>query len=444
MPTALLLAATAWYASRVNSPAPVAGVTAFRWRSPVGQVHTTVVGKLTFQLTEEGFANVAPEPFIAFDRIAADTRFIEEAGELMPWATVGSIVAYGGPLRAQLFPASQLPGSAAGAALSAATAGPGPVGLSLSSPERSALAPQRPTRGPDGLMHVPKDLDGRYFVAAPLNQRGPLLRGDERYQLELRGRKLDGRLPGITIEVTIGVGAEQRVLSLAFDILSINATTLRASLVGRAVVPGEAVILKHTARSSVAASVRANPRAAADLAPSSVRPRPENTAEINSSDVRRLRAASPTPFVEEPSFDDEPTSIAGAPPAAAAAATPAARASQPALPATPFDQGFRAGQVVPAGGITETLSPYEGLDSQLLLAAAQLRREAKGLGPIPQPPPAASAAGPLPTPTFEGPAVGKPTPPEPTASGQSAAPAAAAKVAPPKPGAMAKPRVRRR
>ncbi len=377
-----------------NAPALAA---ASRWKTAAGQSCTTIVGKTTLEIGLDGAATwVAPSPLVQFDRIAADPASVTEVNELMPWTTVASVVLYGGPLRFALEGAPGQP------ATSVSVPAGGAAGRSMSSPERTALAPARPTRGPDGVLVIPDDLDGRYFLAVPGAQQRPALRGDERFVLELPGHRLEGRLPGLVMAVTIQSGARQRAVALTPDMVVVEGATRRVSVVSRALIRGEAKIVSHATLTPTEAAAMdrgdAPPRAPIqDFATAVLDADGDDaTAELTSAELDKLRAIA-TPF-----------------PSAGEATTEASYRAPPAVPATPFDPGFAPTPVLPGEGVASTFSPTHDLEAALAAMRNSLRTE-----PVEPPPPAAAPA------TDD---VGETTRP----------------LAPPKPGAMATPRFKRR
>lgn len=386
-----------------GSPPPSAAiVSALRWKNGSGALHTTIVAKLTMQLREDGRAAlVQPEPFVAFDRLGSDPRHVAEASELMPWTTVASVVAYGGPLR------FSLAREAAGRAPFSVELPELPhAGLSMSSPERAAFAPHRPTRGADGVLTIADDIDGRYFVAAAKASQLPSVRGDELFALEVTGWSTERALPGMAVEAALQLGPQRRVVTLTTDMIVVHVVTRRISLVSRALVNGDAALVAHalcrvgrgtTSDHGDARQTGGTPReqATSMLAPGEALESfgaADETSDVSAADLAALAA----PFQLEP---------------------PSARSSQLGgarlLPATPFDPGFVAQPVQPGVGVLATLSPDEELAQQLDRMRRQMRAQ-----------PAAVASPPPTSPT--------------------ARPDAQAQVAPPKPGAMAKPRFKRR
>ncbi len=378
-------------------PPSVAITTAFKWRSASMVIHTSVVAKVTVQLGAEGRAAlIAPDAFITFDRVGADPGGLAEVSELSPWTSLASVVAYGGPLRFMLE-------SAAGQLVVTALHG-APAGSSMSSPERSRYAPAMPARGADGLLIIGDDTDGRFFVGAPPSQQLPLLRGDERFLLETAGFRAKRALPGLATAVTLAVGGRQRVVVLTPDLVSVHGGLRRVSLVSRATVVGDAVVVSHSVLPLGQAhhldhGDGAAVRAAHTFEGRKVQPA---TKELNAAELARSAAAA-VPFAGE--------------------TVPLVDAGQPRLPATPFDRGFSQANVTPGVGVASTLGPGEELDSSALLARVALRRESLGQAPLPPPPPIAAS---------------EPAPPQEKKMEESA------RVAPPKVGAMAKPRFKRR
>ncbi len=391
-------------------PASVAIVTVTKWRSERGDARTTVVGKITMQLADDNGASlVAPDAFVAFDHIASDGRHVSEAGELALWSTVASIVALSGPIRLTL-------ASEAGAPIVVATAGAAsPVGYSMSSDARSAFAKRAPTRGGDGVLTVPDDLDGRYFVAAPKQHQFASLRGDERFSVELTGWRCQRRLPGLSITASLTVGGRVRIVKLTPDLVVVNGKTRHLSLIARALVHGDATLAGHAvgpltaARSSDLGDARdgfvEETVYAGNLSSTGGRFVSEETTDASSSTM-----ALPAPFDLGPPSAGGPLSSA---------------APLPSVPATPFDAGFTPAKVVPGSGISQTMTVEEQMAAQLQALRSNLRQG------LPLPPPSHPSAGPAPS----------------VVPASSAAPPSSReepRVAPPKPGVMATPRLKRK
>jgi hypothetical protein len=379
----------------VSGTAPALAA-ASRWKTKAGVVHTTVVGKLTFEVGTDGrLAWVATSPIALFDRIAADPVWVAEASELMPWTTVASVVLYGGPLRFALEGAGSEP------AISVSVAARAPAGRSMSSPERTLRAPERPSRGEDGVLVIPDGLDGRYFLAAPVPQQRAMIRGDERFVLELPLGRAEGRLPGVVVAVTVQTGSKQRAVALTPDMVVVDGAARRISVVSRALVRGDAKLVSHTTLTMTEAAAMdrgdAPPAARMEDFATAMLEVDDATAELTSAELDKLRAIA-TPF----SSPGEAT-------------TEASYRAPPAVPATPFDPGFAPAAVIPGQGVASTFSPTQDLDAALAAMRKSLRAEAPE--PEPEPPPAPSS----------------PTDGETTRQ-----------VAPPKPGAMATPRFKRR
>lgn len=354
-------------------------------------MRTTVVGKLTLQLNDDGSATlVTPDTFIAFDRLASDRRFVAEASELMPWTTVASVLAYDGPLRFALEPGGNLPN------LYVSLSAQEPAGNSMSSAERSIFARSLPTRGADGLMTIPDGIDGRYFVAAHKKNQLVSLRGDEWFTLEAAGWSTRRRLPGMAIKATVTVEDKPRTIALTTDMITVHGAARRISLISRAVIGGEAELVREVA---------------VPLAELDAQDRGVDTRELRlypgSSDGGAqpdARSPSSTPFQRR---EAEPPR-----------ASERNRASS--VPATPFDPGFLPKKVVPAGSLVSTLNSDESLEAQMLKLRKDLKSDGTGGAHAEPPKPSGPAA-------------------EPPAN-----PPAGARVAPPKPGGMAKPRFKPR
>ena len=319
-------------------------VTALRWRLKSGEPRTTLVAKLTMELDPSGPARWArPTPLVAFDRVASDPRYVAEASELAPWAPVASVVPLGGPLHFTL----ERPGAAP---VVVTTAAQGPAGFSMASPERAALARERPQRTADGLLSVSPELDGRYFVAAPPAWQLERLRGDETFVIELSGLHVRARLPGVAVVITAHREGRPRVVVATWDMLVIEGAERRVSLVGRVVLHGEATVVTHTLEplSAIAGLDRGD-------AP---------TATFREDETRDVGAL-------------ELAALAGARPVAPAAAPDDLDLAIP-VPATPFDPGFAPAPVVPAAGVAETLMPVGSMEEQLKALRAQLRKDGDG------------------------------------------------------------------
>jgi hypothetical protein len=216
----------------------VAVVQASRWRTESGRPHTTIVGKLTMAVRDDGKAAlIQPSPLVPFDRIAADQRFVTEAGEMMPWSAVASVVVQDGPLRFTLYPEGQ--------PIVITAPVDAPIGVSMSSPERSQLATRLPTRGPDAVLEIPDDIDGRFFVAAWPDHHFGTLRGEERFVLETAGWRARRKLPGFVIAVAIEAGGRQRLLELVPDMLVVSGSGRRISIVSRVAVTADATVINH-------------------------------------------------------------------------------------------------------------------------------------------------------------------------------------------------------
>lgn len=366
-----------------------------RWRSEDGRPFLTVVGKLTMSFREDQKASlVQPTPIVAFDRIGEDQRYVVEASEVMPWSATASVVLQDGPLRFTL--------ETANGRFSTAAAAGTPAGVSISSAERAALAPRAPLRGADGTMTIPSDLDGRYFVAARAEQQLPGLRGDERFVLETASFRATRRLPGFAVVVTVLAGAAQRTVALTPDMLIVSGTGRRVAIIARAAVAGEARVASHAV---VPLAQLATIIDHGDLMPFTpirkervaawgrAQPSDDHTVEIDEASLAPAALLAPFPLAADPSDRDEVLSR-----------------PHNALPATPFDRGFAPAKVIPADGVTSTITAQGEAEDALAAMRKQLRSE--GAPEPPRAPPAASS------PTRD--------------------------VAPPVPGAMAKPRFKRK
>lgn len=327
---------------------PEAVVTTLRWRSESGDPFTTLVAKVTQGFDGSGaLAWVKPSPLVTFDRVATDGRFVAEASELAPWTAVACVVPYGGPLR------FSIEGERGETAFAMASAPNGAAGFSMASPERAYLAPTRPARGTDGLMTISDDVDGRYFVASPPAWQLPAVRGSEPFLLELTGFRAHARFPGLAVLVTAQQGGRQRTVALTYDMIVIDGAARQVSLVGRALLHGEAVVLSHTL-------VLLGQAAGSDLGDTRVRGMAaEATRDLSATDLAML-ANSPPSSPRSPVQDDGLDAF-GIP-----------------IPATPFDPGFAPAPVVPAAGVAETLMPVDSLEQQLAALRAQLKKDAAG------------------------------------------------------------------
>jgi hypothetical protein len=397
-----------------SPPASAALVTALRWKSETRGLHSTVVGKITMQLRDDGRAAlVAPDPFVSFDLLSPETQRVLEASELMPWTAVCSFVAYGGPLRFTLSRAGQTQ-------LTVALGAEAPAGITMASEERVRHARSLPSRGLDGVLTIPDDIDGRYFVCAPASQQFASLAGDETFTLELAGFSVRRALPGLAVVVLVEIGGKRRPVALTPDFISVNARERRLSLVSRAVVQGEATVLRHSLLP--VASLGAADHG--DAAPALTQPRTRSVFDDPPSvttllDVRALEQMSLGEGDETSDVSAEELAALAAP-YALEAPTPAALGGRTAsLPATPFDPGFVPVPVVPGAGVLATLTPDEEMARQLDEMRRALREEGGG---------ASDARLPVAT----------------NAEKKAVEPPQTARVAPPKPGAMAKPRFKRR
>lgn len=333
-------------------------------------MHSTIVGKLTMQLRDDGRAAlVAPDPFVSFDLLAPGTQRVLEASELMPWTATRSFVAYGGPLRFTLYGSGQ-------SSFSIALGAEAPVGISMSSEERVAYAYALPSRGADGVLTIPDDIDGRYFVSAPASQHFASLAGDETFKLELAGFSVRRALPGVAVVVSVAIDGSQRSVVLTTDFLSVSARERRISLVARAVVKGEATVLRH----SLVPLASLGGADLGDLAPALASPPkargfddpPTATALLDMQTLERLSLGAG----DETSDVSAEGLAALAAPYALEAQAPASEARTASVPATPFDPGFVAIPVVPGTGVIATLTPDEQMARQLDELRRALRKEA--------------------------------------------------------------------
>ncbi len=372
------------------------------------------------QLREDGRAAlVPPEPFVSFDLLSPESQRVLEASELMPWTATCSFVAYGGPLRFTL----SRPGESA-PAFSIALGAEAPAGVSMASNERVAYARGLPSRGPDGVLMIPDDIDGRYFVSAPAAQHFAALSGDETFTLELAGFKVRRALPGLAIVVSVSLDGRERSVTLTPDFISVSARDRRISLVSRAVVQGEAAVLRHAlvpvASLTVADFGDRPPALAAPPRRRAFDDPPTATALL---DMRTLEQMSLGEGDETSDVSAEELAALAAPyaleapvpsfgnPQASGPPSAGAQVRNAPLPATPFDPGFAPTPVIPGAGVLATLTPDEEMARRL----DEMRRALRDQGPA--------------------------------ASNLEKAPGHSphtARVAPPKPGAMAKPRFKRR
>ncbi len=385
----------------MSGPIPTSfGLASFTtWRNEIGHVLSTVVGKLTLELGASGAISLMrPEPLVTSDRLASDGRFIVEASEMMPWAESASLLASGGPLR------FTLQGEHGSSVLTASAQTP--AGYSVASGERSRFAREQPIRGLDGLMTIPDELDGRYFLAAPRRHQLPAIRGDEGFVLEAGGATVSGRLPALGMAVTVEVCQALRVVALTWDTITVDPARRRISLVGRAGIEGPATVLSY-------AIVPIIQLGAADRGDRPVRMTSASSAGPESMDRWPFGWAGAS---ADPSFDDtslfgqtlgtadvdlgslrakllDDTADVGAElgrlrqpsiPFGANAGAPAPSrdlnrtVTMHPVPATPFDKGFAPTAVVPAADVIATLSPDEEMAIQLKKMRAQLRAEGAG------------------------------------------------------------------
>ena len=314
----------------------VAVVTLLPWRGGDGHLRTTLVGKLCVYLQAGAPPVLVPaDPIVAFDRLAADRRFIEAASEMAPWTVAASILAYGGPLRFTFHPANGEP-------VQVTAAHGAPVGRSMSNPERARYAPKTPTRGPDGVLTIPEEVDGRYFVATPPAQQTTTIVGNERVVLEVGHARFDTMLPANVIMVVVDVGGQRRQVTLPFDTLAVSGDRRRIALIGRAALPGEVKLVGHRL-----APLRGSASPVAGGSPAQRRPPFAGTADISES-VRRAvmpfenRPAPPAPpaptppvVEEEPRPRFEASAPAEPPPAPKPAPKPVIAKPKPGAMAKP-------------------------------------------------------------------------------------------------------------
>lgn len=390
--------------------APRVAGTVLCWQDGHGVVWSTLVAKLTTRLVSRARAvPVDPIPLVAFDRVSSDSRLVDASSEVFPVSRGAAILATTGPLQVTLARASEPP-------CTYALGGGERPGPSMSAPERKRLAPTVPSRVAGGILRVASDLDPRFFFAAPPQRWRESLHGDESITLVSAMGTVQGSLAGLAIvanvRTTVGV---ERVVALRFDLLVVDGRDDRVSLVARAPVRGEVAAVHFAAGplERLTASDRGDepqgpavpvapggtPQAAIDGARRSPALSLSGTAPIS---VRALRRKH-IPF-------DSPRHAAGG---VFRSPTP-----PPEVPATPFDPGFQQPAVMPAGRMeqTQAMAPFRDLRSQTAgqPAAAPATLESTSSPAVDIAPPAAPA------------------------------PAEPPRVAPPKRGAMAKPRPRKR
>ncbi len=372
--------------------------TSFRWRSG-SHIHTSVVAKIALTMDGKG-TPIAPLPIVAFDRAGTPGR-LSEVSELAPWTTVASVVAYDVGYRFSL-ETSQGP-------LVVQPAGEG-VGVAMSAPERARFSATPPRRGADKLLMIDEGVDGRFFIGAPSEQQFAEVRGNERFVFESARGRFAGALPGLVVAATVAVGGARRRLRLTPDLVVVHSSGC-LQLVSRATIEGEGTTDAFTLLSLEEAAALdrgdgAPPFATASSAPSPARPAPAgkrgsvSTAELNLDALRRM--SGNVPF------------------AAPARNVEARETPRPA--ATPFDRGFAPADVAPGIGLDSTADPATALDSRVIMAEVARLREAAGLPPL-------GSANQTPAP--------KPTQQQPPREQQPI-------VAPPRAGAMAKPRFKKR
>lgn len=207
------------------------------WLDADGARWTTIVGKLTARLVPAGpAAVVAPDAIVPFDRLSSDPRFVDEAGEAFPFSQGAAVFARGGPLRLRVEPARVELSAGCTVELGPRDA----VGPSMSAPGRTSLAPDALTRTAGGELQVPGTVDGHYFLAAAPSRWLEHLSGDERITLVTPAGQVAGMLPGLTLVARIGDPAKpSRLVRLRFDMLVLDGTSAKLSLVGRAALRGE-------------------------------------------------------------------------------------------------------------------------------------------------------------------------------------------------------------
>jgi hypothetical protein len=386
--------------------------TVFRWRSGSG-LFTTLVAKLAVSVEGRG-TPTEPLPLVAFDRAWEGGR-LAEVSEQAPWTSVASLVAHGSGYRFTL-ETRQGP-------LVVQPAGFG-VGVPMSAPERARYSATPPRRGPDQLLVIAEGVDGRFFVGAPASQQFAALRGDERCVFESGRGRFAAALPGLLVTATVAIAGVQRRLVLTPDLVVVHATgcvqiVSRVTLAGEGQPQGFALLPIMQAagldRGDGAPHAPERPRRGA--APP--------TAELDAGALRRM--AGEVPFAAPPRLG---------------------RSESPKPAATPFDQGFAPAAVVPGVGVDSTLGPEAKIDAGSLLEKVALLRASRGQSAIPgaQGPAIPSPAIPspaIPSPAIPGPAIPGPAIPEPKPTATAAEPPRQA-VAPPRAGAMAKPRFKRR
>jgi hypothetical protein len=201
----------------------------------------------------------------------------------------------------------------------------------------------------------------------------------------------------------------RRVLTLTFDMIVVHGDRRRVALVGRALVMGDAKIVGHAVVPlATAPTDRGDARGGSSTSGARPAVRQPSTAVLTEEQLQAARRAA-TPFGGTPSSNDSQ------------AANPA---PSPQVPATPFDKHFQAVKVTPGIGVSRTVSQS---DDDQASARAKIEAAMRKVD--------ARAAEPAAVPVAGAPAAPAPAPKE---------PAAKPVIATPKPGAMAKPRVRRR
>ncbi|WP_437274749.1 DUF2169 domain-containing protein [Sorangium sp. So ce375] len=357
-----------------------------------GKLHVTVVVKATFALVPEGrMSLVAPDPIAADERLDPSGQRLQAGSDLAPYLEQCGVVVTG---HADLPPGFSSPhamvrltvvqdgqvridkqalldGSArVGPARSHVRIdGMGP--LPRTSPLRSRLLGAADARRLQGsLLELPEGLDWSYFQAAPVDQRIPVLRGDEWIVLggmiaqrpKLRTQLPEARGAARLYRQRLAAPRAGEPLSLRADTVHIDVDRRRCSVVWRGHAPVEVAELESL-RVLAGVELPAQPIAWADpfaaggapaarAAPSGPALQPsvkastlDGTNQLSPDEVARVLAAAATPF-GAPRRPSEPGRSAA--PASLPAVAPRAAAAAPARP----------------GGVRELLEETTGLDAE--------------------------------------------------------------------------------